>query len=108
MAKKIFVGNLSYTANEEDLRELFEGMGEVLSVKLVRDAATGRSRGFGFVEMTSDEDAERAIASLNGKTVLERAISVSEARPQAPRPKTGGGAGQGKPFGRGRGSDRWR
>ena len=82
MSKKLYVGNLPYGAAEDDLREVFEKIGEVQSVKIVTDPATGRSRGFGFVEMASNEDADRAIATLNGTKVMERAIIVSEARPQ--------------------------
>lgn len=108
MAKKIYVGNLSYNVSEDELREVFEKIGEVQSVKIINDPATGRSRGFAFVEMISDEEADKAISSLNGATLLERSLTVSEARPQTGKPKSGGGPRQGKPFGRGKGSDRWR
>jgi RNA recognition motif-containing protein len=91
MAKKIYVGNLSYRADEESLRELFAQSGEVLSVKIITDAATGRSKGFGFVEMSSDEEGEKAISSLNGTTFMERALTVSEARPQKERSENRGG-----------------
>lgn len=87
MAKKLFVGNLSFQADEESMRELFSGIGEVLSVKIITDAGTGRPRGFGFVEMASEEDAQRAVESLNGSVFMDRQLSVSEAREQ--RPKTG-------------------
>lgn len=87
MAKKIYVGNLSYNADEESLRELFSQAGEVQSVNIITDAATGRSRGFGFVEMASDEDAEKAISTLNGTTFMDRSLVVNEARP---RPERGG------------------
>lgn len=109
MAKKLYVGNLSYRADEESLRELFEKSGEVLSVKIITDAATGQSRGFGFVEMSSDEDAEKAIASLNGTPFMERNLVVNEARPQAGRGggRTGPG-GYGKTQRRGRESGNWR
>ena len=83
MAKKIYVGNLPYAATEDDLRQAFEGIGEVQSVKVIKDEATGRSKGFGFVEMTNDEDADRAIETLDGTKLLDRAMKVSEARPQA-------------------------
>ena len=99
MAKKLYVGNLSYNATEDDLKEAFSKIGEVLSVKLITDPGTGRSKGFGFVEMAADEDGDKAIAALNGTTMLERTITVSEARPQRER---GGGGG----FGGGRGGDR--
>lgn len=93
MTKKLYVGNLSYQMSEEGLRDVFSPMGEVVSAKIITDAATGRSKGFGFVEMASDEDADKAIASLNGTNVMERAINVSEARPQTDR---GRGAGAGR------------
>ena len=66
MAKKLYVGNLPYTVTEDELREVFARNGEVQSVRIITDAATGRSKGFGFVEMTSDEDADKAIATLGG------------------------------------------
>ncbi|MEJ2314549.1 MAG: RNA-binding protein [Nitrospirota bacterium] len=90
MAKKLYVGNLSYNADEDSLREFFAQAGEVQAVNIITDAATGRSRGFGFVEMASDEGAEKAIATLNGKMFMERSLVVSEARP---RPERGGGGG---------------
>jgi RNA recognition motif-containing protein len=85
MAKKIYVGNLPYSVDEEALREVFAKIGEVQSVRIITDAAMGRSKGFGFVEMTSDEDGEKAIASLNGTTLLDRTLTVGEARPQKER-----------------------
>ncbi|HTR45076.1 MAG TPA: RNA-binding protein [Thermodesulfovibrionales bacterium] len=107
MSKRLYVGNLSYKADEETLKEMFGEVGDVLSVKIITDPATGRSKGFGFVEMSSDEDAEKAIANLNGKTVMERALTVNEARPLTDRPKTGGGGR--KTFDRGgRKSGNWR
>lgn len=115
MAKKIYAGNLPYSVDEDSLRELFAKIGEVQSVRLIKDNATGRSKGFGFVEMASDEDAEKAIASLNNTMLMDRTIAVSEARPQTERDRTsnrrgGGKPGRGKSFGkdRGRGTDRWR
>jgi RNA recognition motif-containing protein len=112
MAKKLYVGNLSYQMTEEALRDIFAPKGEVLSAKIITDAATGRSKGFGFVEMASDEDADKAIAELNGTTVQDRAINVSEARPQrerGSRPGGGGGRGGQRGFDRGgRGRDNWR
>jgi len=92
MAKKIYTGNLSYKVDEEGLRELFSKIGEVQSVKIITDAGTGQSKGFGFVEMTSDEDADKAIASLHGSSFMDRTITVSEARP----PKTFGSGGGGR------------
>jgi len=91
--KKIYVGNLSYKMSEEDLKEVFAKIGEVQSAKIITDAATGRSKGFGFVEMTSDEDADKAISSLNGTNLMDRTITVSEARPQREKGSFAGGAG---------------
>ena len=88
MAKKLYVGNLSYNISEEELKNVFTPIGEVQSCKIITDAATGRSKGFGFVEMANDEDADKAIATLNGTTVMDRAINVSEARPQTERAGT--------------------
>jgi len=93
MAKKLYVGNLSYTVTEDSLRDVFAPLGEVQSVKIITDAATGRSKGFGFVEMANNEDADKAIATLNGTNVMDRAINVSEARPQTDRGGHGGGGG---------------
>lgn len=96
MAKKLYVGNLSYTATEDDLKEVFGKIGEVLSAKIITDSATGRSKGFGFVEMASDEDADKAISSLNGTTLMDRALTVNEARPQRERGGFGGGGRGGR------------
>ena len=82
MAKKLYVGNLSYNTQEEDLREAFSKFGEVVSATLIVDQSSGRSKGFGFVEMASDEDAKKAISSLNGTTFMDRSITVNEARPK--------------------------
>ncbi len=90
MAKKIYVGNLPYKVDEDALKEVFAKIGEVQSVKIITDAAMGRSKGFGFVEMASDEDAEKAIATLNGTTLIDRTLTVSEARPQKEREGRGG------------------
>ena len=89
--KNLFVGNLSFRATESDLRALFEGFGVVDRVNLVTDLATGRSRGFAFVEMSDDEAAAQAIAGLNNKEFQGRALNVSEARPRTER---GGGGGR--------------
>jgi len=83
--KKIYVGNFSFSMTEEELRSMFEPYGNVESATLVTDRDTGRSRGFGFVAMTNDEEAEKAMAALNGKESGGRALIVNEARPQAPR-----------------------
>jgi cold-inducible RNA-binding protein len=94
MSKKLYVGNLDYATTEGVLSELFGTLGEVVSVNLVTDRMTGRSRGFAFVEMAEASAAQQAIGQLNGKTVGERQIKVSEARPQRPqgqRDSWGGG-----------------
>lgn len=85
MNLKLYVGNIPFGASEEDLKKLFSEVGEVQSVKIVTDAYSGRARGFGFVEMTSQEDAKKAISLLNGKTLMDRALIVNEARPQKKR-----------------------
>lgn len=103
MGKKLYVGSISFSATEESLRELFSSIGEVESVKVITDQDTGRSKGFGFVEMSSEEDAQKAIEQLNGKTFMERALIVNEARPQQPRDRRGFGGGRGG-YGQGRGS----
>ncbi len=100
MPKKIYVGNLSYQTDEDSLKNAFDAIGEVLSVRIIKDP-TGRSKGFGFVEMTSDEDADRAISSLNGTDFMGRNIIVNEARPQTDRGSSSG-AGSRKPFRGGR------
>ena len=100
MSKKLYVGNLPYSITEAALRELFGTAGEVTSVSIITDRVTGRAKGFAFVEMASDEAAQKAITQINGKTIDERAIAVAEARPQAPRNDYGGGHGS---FGGGRG-----
>ncbi|MCI0469724.1 MAG: RNA-binding protein, partial [Nitrospirae bacterium] len=102
MGKRLYVGNIPFKATEETLKELFSQAGEVESVKLVTDPSTGQSKGFGFVEMTSEEDAKKAITSLNGSMYMERTLSVDEARP--PRQDRGGFGGRGRgPGGPGRG-----
>ena len=81
----IFVGNIAFTASEEDLRELFEQHGTVDKVHLITDRYTGRSRGFGFVEMPNDEEAKAAIDALNSAELHNRPLTVNEARPREPR-----------------------
>ena len=100
--KNIFVGNLSFNTNEDELRQIFEGYGQVDRVSILTDRDTGRSRGFGFVEMASDEDGEKAISALNGSQFGGRTINVNEARPKSDRGGGGGGFGGGG-GGRGRG-----
>jgi cold-inducible RNA-binding protein len=90
--KNIFVGNLDFGATEDTVRSLFEQYGSVERVSLMTDRETGRSRGFAFVEMTDTEEADRAIAALNGANVGGRALNVNEARP---KPSGGGGGGRG-------------
>jgi RNA recognition motif-containing protein len=109
MAKKLYVGNLSYNTHDEDLREAFSKIGEVLSVTLIVDQTTGRSKGFGFVEMASDEDAAKAISTMNGSTLMERTITVNEARPKTEGGRGGGGRGGNRGGGYGNKGDRsWR
>ncbi len=93
MAKKLYVGNLSYSTTEDDLREAFAKIGEVLSATLIIDQTNGRSKGFGFVEMATDEDAEKAISAMNGASFQERTIVVNEARPKTERGRGFGGGG---------------
>lgn len=108
MGNKIYVGNMSFKATEDNLRELFSRFGEVKSVNLIKDAHTGQSKGFGFVEMGSEEEAKNAITSLDRTTFMERTISVAAAKPQQPRERRGhvgkrggyGGHGGGRGTGR--------
>ena len=92
--KNIFVGNLSFGATEDSLRSLFEAYGTVDRVSIVTDRETGRSRGFGFVEMSNDEEGDRAIAAVNGKDLDGRTMNVNEARPKTERSGGGGGGGR--------------
>ena len=91
MGNKLFVGNLSFSTTNESLSETFSKHGTVESAKIIMDRDTGRSKGFGFVEMSTDEEAANAIAKCNGFSVDGRAMSVSEAKPMAPRTNGGGG-----------------
>jgi RNA recognition motif-containing protein len=93
--KNIFVGNLNFNTGEDELRQMFEQYGQVDRVSIMTDRDTGRSRGFGFVEMTNAEDGEKAIAALNGTQVGGRTLNVNEARPKAER-AGGGGGGRGR------------
>ena len=90
MSTNLYVGNLSYNTTEDTLRTLFEEFGDLESVKLITDRYTGRSRGFAFVEMASEEDAEKAISSLNGKSVDGRELKVDKAKPKTDRGQQGG------------------
>lgn len=106
-SKKLYVGNLPFSSAEEQLRELFGQCGAVESVSLITDKYSGKSKGFGFVEMSSLDEAERAINQFNGYDLDGRKISVSEARPREDRPRTGGGGfGGGNRFGGGNGGSR--
>jgi RNA recognition motif-containing protein len=87
----IYVGNLSYDATDDDLRKAFEAYGEVVGVNVIRDKNTGRSRGFGFVEMATEEAGQAAIEGLNGSELLGRNLNVNMARPRADRPDGRGG-----------------
>jgi len=87
----IYVGNLSYQASEDELREAFEAFGEVVSVSIIKDKLTGQSRGFAFVEMGSDDAGRAAITGMNGKDYRGRALTVNEARPREERRPGGGG-----------------
>ncbi len=107
MATKLYVGNLSYQATEESLQAHFAQVGEVVSVRLVKDPYTGQARGFGFVEMASEEAAQQAISQLNGQNFLNRNLTVAEARPQAPRERSGRMGGRGRREG-GPGRGGWR
>lgn len=95
MSNKLFVGSLAYTVTDEQLEDFFKPAGNVVSAKVIIDRDSGRSKGFGFVEFESDEEAKKAVDELNGKELEGRAIAVSEARPQAPRENRGGYGGGG-------------
>lgn len=101
MAAKLFVGSLAYSVRDDELAEFFASAGTVESAKVIMDRETNRSKGFGFVEMSNDDEAKAAIADLNGKELAGRAIIVSEARPQAPRENRSFGGDRG-----GRSNDR--
>lgn len=95
MSKKLFVGNLPFSANDDSLSEFFSQAGKVESARVIVDRETGRSKGFGFVEMSSPEEAQDAISRLNGQDLDGRPIRISEARPQEGGPRGGGGGGRG-------------
>jgi len=117
MGNKLYVGSLAYSVTEQKLSELFSPHGAVSSAKIITDKYSGQSKGFGFVEMGSDEDAQKAIAALNGTQFDGRTIVVNEARPQEDRPRRTGGGGGGRGgagggggrggAGGGRGNSRW-
>jgi RNA recognition motif-containing protein len=97
MAKRLYVGNLAYSVSSDDLQQLFEQYGTVTSAQVLNDRETGRSRGFGFVEMENDADADAAIEGLDGNDHMGRRLTVNEARPRTPGggPRGGGGYGGG-------------
>jgi len=105
--KNIFVGNLDFNTNEDELRRLFEAYGQVDRVSIMTDRDTGRSRGFGFVEMANAEDGDKAIAALNGTQVGGRTLNVNEARPKPERGASGGGRGRERGGRGGGGGGRW-
>lgn len=108
MGRKIYVGSLPYSITEQQLTDLFSPHGTVESARVIMDKFSGRSKGFGFVEMASDEEAQKAIAAVNGTSLEGRTLVVNEARPQESRPRSGGGGGGREPRrGGGGGGGRW-
>ena len=110
MGRRLYVGGLSYSVNEQQLTDLFSPHGTVESAKVITDKFSGQSKGFGFVEMGSDEEAQKAITALSGSEQDGRTITVNEARPQEPRsggPRGHGGGPSRGGGGRGRGGGRW-
>jgi cold-inducible RNA-binding protein len=95
MGNKLYVGNLPYTVRDEDLQQAFGEFGAITSAKVMMERDTGRSKGFGFVEMGSDAEAQAAIEGMNGQSLGGRSITVNEARPMEPRPPRSGGGGYG-------------
>ena len=107
MGRRLYVGNLPYSAGETELQELFSRAGNVESVRVMRDAATGRARGFAFVEMATDEEAQRAASEFNQFQMGGRALTVNEARPKPEGGFGGGGGGNRGGGGSGRREPRW-
>ena len=103
MAKRLYVGNLAYSVTSDDLQQTFEEFGIVTSAEVLNDRETGRSRGFGFVEMDNDAEAQKAIDALNGQPFRGRPLTVNEARPREDRGGAGGGGGGRGGYGGGRG-----
>ena len=97
--KKLYVGSLPYSVTEEELKDLFSPFGDIESVRIIMDKATGQSKGFAFVEMANAEDAQRAIEALHGKQVSGRTLIVNNARPETPRESRGGPGGARPSFG---------
>ena len=108
MGSKLYVGNLSYNTTGSDLQQMCGAHGTVQSAEVIQDRETGRSKGFGFVQMGSDEEAQAAIGALNGHEVDGSALTVNEAKPREDRPRTGGGGGGYGGGGRGSAEDRKR
>ena len=106
MAKRIYVGGLPYSATDQDLEEMFARSGTVISAQVVSDRYSGQSKGFGFVEMENEAEADAAINSLNGTMMNGRSLTVNEAKPREERPRGGGGGGYGGGGGGG-GRGRW-
>jgi RNA recognition motif-containing protein len=107
MGKKLYVGNLPYSITEQSIRDAFAKAGTVTSVAIISDRDTGQSKGFGFVEMATDAEAQAAISQLNGQSLDGRQIKVNEAKPKAPGGGGGGGGRGGYGGGGGGGRDRW-
>ncbi|MDX2312481.1 MAG: RNA-binding protein [Gammaproteobacteria bacterium] len=110
MGRKLYVGNLPYSASEQSLQDAFSACGTVESANVITDRDTGQSKGFGFIEMSSDAEAQKAIQELNGSSLDGREIKVNEAKPKAPRNNRGGGGGGGGGYGGGGGGgggNRW-
>lgn len=106
MGRKLYVGNLSYNTDSSMLQELFAQFGAVDSAEIIADRETGRSKGFGFVQMGTDDEASAAIAAMNGKELDGRALTVNEAKPKESRPKFGGGSSGGGGYAGGGGNRR--
>ncbi len=108
MAKKLYVGNLAFSVTDDELMQAFTSFGNIVSARVVMDRMTGRSKGFGFVEIEDDGQADEAVNKMNGQTIGGRPVRVSEAKPQEDRPRRegsgGGGGGYGGGGGRGGGS----
>jgi len=107
MSSKLFVGNLDFKVTENDLQDTFAAYGNVVETNLMMDRTTGRPRGFGFVTMSSPEEAQKAIEGLHGKEMGGRALTVNIARPREERPSGGGGGGGRRGYGGGGGRDRY-
>ncbi len=101
MAKKLYVGNLAFSVTDDELQQAFASFGNVASARVVMDRMTGRSKGFGFVELEDDSLADEAVNKMNGQTIGGRPVRVSEAKPQEDRPRGGAGGGGGGGYGGG-------